>query len=224
MVKTTMRGGKQDHTAIQDYTLTVTPYGRGEEKTQKLVRSKVDRVRIETNATSGGGRIAFDSADRKRQHPALAEMAKGMLAVTSGAIYGADDEFKSFEGTVEDQATRSMMRDLTDLGFPEKPVGPGDTWEHQIETEMGQMGTVKYDLSYKFADIARLDGRRCAVLAISGSLQTVPGAGANEGFDIKIAHAARRDVFRSENWGRCASTRSVPSSISPPTARRCRAR
>lgn len=184
-VSTTMQGGKQYHTATQDYTLAVVPHGPGDEKKEKLVRSMVDHVRIETNATADQTVIAYDSGDRREQHPDLAEMAKGMLAVTSGAIYAEDDRFKAFEGTVEDAPTQEMMRKLTDLGFPEEPVGPGDTWKHQIETEMGQMGTVKYDLEFKFAKVVSYDGSRCALLAISGSLSTLPGAGANEGFDIK---------------------------------------
>lgn len=185
LVKTTMQGGKQDHSATQDYTLVVLPHGNSGEKKQKLVRSKVDRVRIETNVTGDGQRIIYDSGDRQQQHPALAEMAKGMLSVTSGAIYSADDTFHSFEGAIEDDSTQEMMQKLTDLGFPDKPVGPGDTWKHQIEAEMGQMGTVKYDLDYKFAKMLRHDGHPCAVLAISGSMATVPGAAANEGFDLK---------------------------------------
>ena len=184
VVKTTMQGGKQDHTATQDYTLSVSPYGTGEKK-DKLVRSKVDRVRIETNATADGQRIIYDSGDRKQQHPSLAEVGKGMLAVTSGAIYDEGDVFKSFEGAVSDEATKTLMKKLTDLGFPDEPLRPGDTWKHQIETQMGQMGLVKYDLDYHFTKMARYDGRLCALLAISGSLATIPGASANEGFDIK---------------------------------------
>ena len=184
VVKTTMEGGKQDHTATQDYTLSVFRYGTGEKK-DKLVRSKVNRVRIETNATADGKRITFDSGDPKQQHPSLAEVGKGMLAVTSGAIYDEDDIFKSFEGAVSDDATKALMKKLTDLGFPAEPVGPGDTWKHQVETQMGQMGLVKYDLDYHFTKMARYDGHQCALLAISGSLATIPGAAANEGFDIR---------------------------------------
>jgi len=182
-VKTTMDGGKQDHTAIQDYTLTVTAHGSGGK--DKLVRSRVDRVRIETNATGDGARIAYDSADRNKQHAALAEMGKGMLAIKTAAIYGEDEIFKSFEGAVTDQGSRSMMQKLTDLGFPDGPVGPGDVWKHRIEAEMGQLGKVSYDLDYSFTKMATLDGANCAQLAISGSMSTVPGAAANEGFDLK---------------------------------------
>ena len=167
-VKTTMDGAKQDHTAIQNYTLTVTAHGAG--GADKLVRSRVDRVRIETNATGDGSRIAYDSADPKKQHPALAEVGKGMLEITSAAIYGEDEVFKSFEGQVTDEASRNMMQKLTDLGFPDEPVGPGDRWKHQIETDMGQLGKVKYNLDYTFTKMTVLDGARCAQLAISGSM------------------------------------------------------
>ncbi len=65
------------------------------------------------------------------------------------------------------------------------PVGPGDVWKHRIEAEMGQLGKVSYDLDYSFTKMATLDGANCAQLAISGSMSTVPGAAANEGFDLK---------------------------------------
>ncbi|MGI9239939.1 MAG: hypothetical protein ACR2RV_04015 [Verrucomicrobiales bacterium] len=182
-VKTTMDGGKQDHSATQDYTLTVTPHGGA--GGDKLVRSRVDRVRVETNATGDGARIAYDSADSKKQHPSLAQMGKGMLAITTAAIYGEDEVFKSFEGNASDEGSRNMMQKLTDLGFPDKPVGPGDSWKHKIETDMGQLGRVTYDLDYKFTKMATLDGAKCAQLAISGSMATVPGVAANEGFDLK---------------------------------------
>jgi hypothetical protein len=78
-----------------------------------------------------------------------------------------------------------MMQKLTDLGFPDQPVGPGDSWKHKIETDMGQLGKVKYELVYNFSKMEDLDGARCAKLAISGSMSTAPGAAANEGFDLK---------------------------------------
>ncbi|MFT4548510.1 MAG: hypothetical protein ACI8XO_002916 [Verrucomicrobiales bacterium] len=178
----TMMSGKS-HTAIEDYTLTATAYGQ--EGKDKLVRSKVDRVRLETDATGDGATIAYDSADRGKQHPGLAEQGKGMLTITSAAIYGENDVFKSFEGQAADEGTRSMMQKLTDLGFPDKPVGPGDTWKHRIDTDMGQLGRVSYDLDYKFVKMVRHEGVNCALLTISGKISTVPGANANEGFDLK---------------------------------------
>ena len=114
MVKTTMGAGKQDHTAIQDFTLTVAAYGA--DKKEKLVSSRVDRVRVETNATANGERIAYDSADRKKQSPELADMAKGLLSIRTAAIYDKEDVFKAFQGTVTDDSTRAMMQQLTDLG------------------------------------------------------------------------------------------------------------
>ena len=183
MIKTTMGAGKQDHTAIKNLTLAVTP--QGADGKEKLVSSRVDRVRIETNATTEGQRIAYDSADRKKQSPNLAEMATGLLSIRTAAVYDEDSVFKGFQGTVTDDTTRAMMKQLTDLGFPERPVGPGDKWEHQIEVDMGQMGKVKYDLDYEFTKMVRYDATLCALLKITGKMQTIPGAAANEGFDLK---------------------------------------
>jgi len=181
--KSTMASGKQDHTTTENYTIHVLPAGDGGK--EKLARSRVDRVRIETNATADGSRISYDTADRKKQHPDLTDMAKGLLSVTTGAVYTQDNEFKAFEGAAPEESTQAMMRALTNQGFPEKPVGPGDTWNHKIETTMGQMGTVKYDLDYKFKQMVSHNGANCALLTISGSMSTIPGAGANEGFDLK---------------------------------------
>lgn len=181
-VKTTMSGGSQDHIATEDYTLTVAPSGR--EGKDKLVSSRVNRVRIETNATGDGKRIAYDSADRNKQHPSLAEMGKAMLGVTSTAVYGEDNVFKSFGAGATDERSQRAMQQLTDLGFPDEPVGPGDTWKHRIEAEFGQVGQVVYDLDYTFTKMAKLDGADCALLSISGEMNTVPGARANEGFDL----------------------------------------
>jgi hypothetical protein len=184
VVKTTMFGGKQEHAATQNYTLTVLPHGEGGR--EKLVRSKVDRVRIGTNATADGLPISYDTSDRNKQNPTLAEMARGMMSISTGAIYTEDDSFKAFEGgSPADEAGRDMIEKLTDLGFPKHPVGPGDAWEHQIETQMGQVGSVKYDLDYKFTKMVVHDGARCALLAISGTVSTIPGAAAGEGFDLK---------------------------------------
>lgn len=181
LTKTTMSG--KTHTAIENTTLSATAHGK--DGKEKLVRSKVDRVRIETNATGDGKTITYDSSDRAKQHPTLAEQAKGMLAITTAAIYGEDEVFKSFQDGAAKAASQEMMQKLTDLGFPKTPVAPGDRWKHKIQTDMGQMGKVSYDLDYKFVKMVRHDGVNCALLTITGKISTVPGSKANEGFDLQ---------------------------------------
>jgi hypothetical protein len=183
MVKSTTSGGKKKHTVTQDCTLFVTAHG-GDRK-DKLVSSKVDRVRIETNLNEKGEKFVYDSADRKKQHSSLAAMAQGLMGIRTAAIYGEDDVFKGFEGQVTDERIRATMQGLTDLGFPETAVGPGDTWKHQFEADKEPIGKMKYDLDYTFAKMLRFDNAMCVQLKIIGSVSTIPGAGANEGFDLK---------------------------------------
>ena len=102
LTKTTMSG--RTHTAIEDTTLTATAHGK--DGKEKLVRSKVDRVRIETNATGDGEAITYDSSDQTKQHPTLADQAKGMLFMLGDASSKTTGQILAVDGGLHEAFLR----------------------------------------------------------------------------------------------------------------------
>ncbi len=137
----------------------------------------IDRFAMKTIA-GGMPPMSYDSADESAQNSPLASMMKGILGMSSGAIF--DDKgnvVESFEahdnvpaaqiGVTSDQLIEGLEQAL--LMFPDKALSVGDTWTIDSKMSMGGVAAepieVKY--SYKLEGYENLDGNSNAKISFS---------------------------------------------------------
>lgn len=76
----------------------------------------------------------------------------------------------------EDTLAR-MCLDGMSSGLPGKPVKPGDTWTDSLNASASNMMSMKTKTTYTFTKWETRDGRRCAVIDYSGTVDVDSGGG-----------------------------------------------
>ncbi len=151
----------------------------------KEVTTSFDRIAAQIKMA--GQDMIYDSTDKTKQSPLLKASFGALTEDTYTAVYDADDNFVELKGVaggggaalgmgMGSAEIEQMLRQLTDQGFPEAPVQPGEKWDDQQEAKMGQMGTMTMDLEYTYNGLIELEGHRVADIDIAGTVASDPGA------------------------------------------------
>ncbi len=81
-------------------------------------------------------------------------------------------------------------------GLPKEPVKVGDEWPYELEFPMGPAGVLKVDMDYTFSGLEDRDGRKCAVLEYTGTMQSKAGGGGDSAVDINI----KEGTIKGKTW------------------------
>ncbi|MEM0897874.1 MAG: hypothetical protein AAGJ79_13435 [Verrucomicrobiota bacterium] len=129
----------------------------------------------------GGQVMEFDSTDENNQNAMLKMTMGPMLDMKFSALYDQNDEFvEVLEGpqggggpmgpAMGEAEFRQMVDSLVNHGFPDKPLNPGDSWEHTIDMPMGQLGEMKTTMSYTYAGTEERNGKKFPKLTYVGEV------------------------------------------------------
>ncbi|MEM9478861.1 MAG: hypothetical protein AAGA58_04270 [Verrucomicrobiota bacterium] len=129
----------------------------------------------------GGQVLEFDSTDENNQNPMLKMSMGPMMDMKFTALYDQNDEFvevvdapKGGGGpmgpAMGEAEFRQMVDSLVNHGFPDKPLKPGDTWEHTIDMPMGQLGKMETKMNYTFAGMDERNGKKYPKLTFTGEV------------------------------------------------------
>ncbi len=72
--------------------------------------------------------------------------------------------------------TEDSVKQMASLqGLPDHPVKVGESWPFKKEVSAPSMGTMVQDLTYTFTGWEQRENHKCAVIAVSGTINTKPG-------------------------------------------------
>jgi len=152
------------------------------EKAPKGEKITVTIDRFATKTIAGGmPPMSYDSADESAQNSPLAPMMKGIVGMSSGAIF--DDKgnvVESFEadanavaaqvGITSDQLIEGLEQTM--LMFPDEALSVGDTWTIDSKMSMGGVATepVEVKYLYKLEGYENLEEHSSAKISFSAEI------------------------------------------------------
>ena len=151
----------------------------------KLVTTKFDRVRMEMNMA--GQAMVYDSTDKTKQSPLLKTAFAGIADKEFKAVYDKNNKFVKMEGDggaagalggmgINKDQVEQMLTQLTDYGFPERELKPGEKWDHTQAANMGQMGKMEIDMQFTYKGMTDHEGHKVAEIDYTGSVGGEAGA------------------------------------------------
>ena len=180
-----------------------------EKEGHKEVSVGFDRVAV--SADMAGQLMEYDSADEAKQNPMLKMSMEPMTKMKFKALYNANDEFVDVLEApaaagggmgmgMGEAEIRQIIESMVNHGFPEKAVKVGDTWTHEMDVPMGQMGgEMTSKTTYTYKGKAERNGKKYPKFSFNGTIGGEAGAGGNALIEFKDSSIKGWMLFDEEH-------------------------
>ena len=161
------------------------------------VRMTTERVQMKISGAMAN--LDVDSASEEPSADPMAKMLTAMAGTGYTVVFGPGGELKDVQGldemraairaavspeaaalldqmldtTVSDESIRSMFQQGFQP-FPDRSVGPGDSWDVSATMSIPMMGTMTTSMALTFDRIERRNGSSIAVIHSTGTIVTSP--------------------------------------------------
>jgi Family of unknown function (DUF6263) len=127
-----------------------------------------------------GGKLKYvtDAAGRVVRLEGFQEFAKQITA-------GSKPDIQAMFSSMYSEGQLKMLCDVARMA-PNRGVKPGDSWDMNIQEEMGNVGTIMVNAKLKFKDWEQHGARKCARIESTGEMTSKPAAATGTASPITI--------------------------------------
>lgn len=197
--------GEGEITTNMEYDSSIKVAAVNEPAGHKAVGVGFEKMLVKMNMA--GQEMVFDSSDPENQNPMLKMSMGPMMDMKFSALYNGDDEFVKVLEMPQGGAgmgmgeaeMRQMIDSMVNHGFPDKPLKVGDSWTHEIDMPMGQMGKMSTKMTYTYAGQAERNGKSYPKLTFIGEVGGEANAGGAAQIEFKDSEIKGWMLFDQEH-------------------------
>lgn len=174
-----MMGQEVKNTVVTKSSIAVS----SEEDDQKKVSYKTEKLLVTMKA--GNQTFEYDSEDETNQSPILKMSLAQFPKMDLSAVFNDKNEFVKVVQSEDDSSplseeqVKDTLNALIDHGFPQGEVSVGQTWEHEQELSLGEMGKASTKFNYTYVGMHERNQVSLPRVDFEGNLQgDIDAAGA----------------------------------------------